>query len=154
MNEHQQKVSSTSKHTHFSSSPTLIYSPVWFVCQTIWQILCYDWSDRLSITLLAKGELHFILIVVSICILLCNFWDIAWKIMYGNTKMRLKFENAHNTFLGWLNIYLCLWTSDWCFQNTVSWSFESFAKHLFWTSDLDHVSNCYCYVISVVEALL
>ncbi len=44
---------------HFStlSPPILIYSPVWFVCQTKWWIQCFDWSDRLSIKLPAKGQL-------------------------------------------------------------------------------------------------
>ncbi len=48
----------TSTYTHFSSlsPPKLICSTVWFVCQTKWQIRFYDWLDRLSIKLLAKGQ--------------------------------------------------------------------------------------------------
>ncbi len=39
-------------HNFLSSSPPmLIYSPVWFVCQTKWEIRHYDWSDCLSIKL-------------------------------------------------------------------------------------------------------
>ncbi len=40
------------------SPPTLIYSPVVFVCQAKWWIWCYDWSDRLSVKLPAKGQLN------------------------------------------------------------------------------------------------
>ncbi len=44
---------------HFSSSSplTLIYSPVWFVCRTKWQIQRYDWLDPLPIKLPTKGQL-------------------------------------------------------------------------------------------------
>ncbi len=37
-----------------------MYSPVWFDCRTKGRIQWYDWSDRLSIKLPAKGQLPFI----------------------------------------------------------------------------------------------
>ncbi len=36
-----------------------MYSPVWFDCWTKGRIQWYDWSDRLSIKLPAKGQLPF-----------------------------------------------------------------------------------------------
>ncbi len=46
------------KHIHnIHKSTEVIYSPVWFVCQTRWRILRYDWSDRMSIKLFVKGQL-------------------------------------------------------------------------------------------------
>ncbi len=38
------------------SPPKLIYCPVWYVCRTKWRIWRYDWSDRLSLKLFAKGQ--------------------------------------------------------------------------------------------------
>ncbi len=40
-----------------SSQLMLIYSTVWVVYWTKCQIQHYDWSDRLSVKLLAKGQL-------------------------------------------------------------------------------------------------
>ncbi len=47
-------------NAHSLSPLNLIYSPVWFVCQKKWWIRHYDWSDRLSVKLFAKGQLRWI----------------------------------------------------------------------------------------------
>ncbi len=69
MNEHQ-KVSCFNNTHRFPL--TLIYSPVWLVCRTKWQDLCYDWSDRLSVKLVAKGELIFISVKKCVFMVLVN----------------------------------------------------------------------------------
>ncbi len=65
MNEHQkgilfQKRKDVNTHHFFKLKPTnvsLLSSLVWFVYQTKWQILRYDWLDHLSIKLTVKGQL-------------------------------------------------------------------------------------------------
>ncbi len=46
--------------THYFSSlssPKFIYSLVWFACRIKWRICRYNWLDRLSVKLPAKGQL-------------------------------------------------------------------------------------------------
>ncbi len=51
-------------NTHHFSSLSLFYCPVWFGCWTRWWIQHYDWSDRLSIKLFAKGQLCWFLLFI------------------------------------------------------------------------------------------